>query len=353
VPYLLRLHLSDRPGSLGEVAGALGRAGVDILALDVVEHAGDGTAVDEMVLDLPPGSMPDSAVSACTSVPGVRVDFVTPYPAGAALGRDLEVVELMAAKPELAEVSLVESVPDLFRLAWGAVLHSVDGTARVEHASTGAPSERSVPTPWLPLSRAERLQPDTWAPPGWEGVLAAVAPLSGRDRTLLIGRYGGPEILDSELARLGYLATLAAALTTTRSADTGTAAGPVATAVDHLVLTVTDIESSVAWYHEVLGMQPVTFGNGRRAAQVGSSKINFHSVQDPLPAPVARHPSAGSADFCLVVPGPPAEVLAHLHRHGVPVELGPVRRTGARGPMTSVYVRDPDGNLLELASYAV
>lgn len=350
VPYLLRLHLSDRPGSLGEVAGALGRAGVDILALDVVEHAADGTAVDEMVIDLPGGVMPDSAVSACAGVPGVHVDFVTPYPTGAALSRDLEVVELMSARPGQAEQILVECVPDLFRLAWGVVLASEDGSGTVQHASAGAPEEPRVPTPWLPLAHAQRLTGDP--PPGWSGVLAAVAPLAGRDRTLVIGRYGGPVILDSEVARLGYLATLAGALSTTSDPTRAAASPSSAVAVDHLVLTVADVERSVAWYHEVLGTPPVTFGNGRRAVQIGSSKINFHSVRDPLPAPVAAHPRPGSGDLCLVVPGPVDDVLAHLADRGVPVEVGPVRRSGARGPMTSVYVRDPDGTLVELACYS-
>jgi hypothetical protein len=211
VPDLLRLRLSDRPGSLGAVAGALGASGVDILALDVIEHA-DGAAVDELVVDVPPGVMPDTAVSACASVAGVQVEFVTPYPAGAPLSRDLEVVEQMAALPTRAEAVLAEAVPDLFRLAWGVVLSSSEGWGRIEHSSTGAPAEATVPTPWLPLSRAQRVELDGSASSGWAGALAAAAPLSGRDRTLVIGRYGGPDILDSEVARLGYLATLAATL---------------------------------------------------------------------------------------------------------------------------------------------
>jgi catechol 2,3-dioxygenase-like lactoylglutathione lyase family enzyme len=351
MPYLLRLRLSDRPGSLGAVAGALGEAGVDILALDVVEHA-DGTAVDEMVLHVPPGVMPDTAVSACTSVPGVQVEFVTPYPAGAALSRDLEVVELMAADPARAEHALTEAVPDLFRLAWGVVLTARDGIGRPEHASLGAPSDAEVPVPWLPLVRARRVDAGEGAPPGWAGALVAAAPLAGRDRTLVIGRYGGPEVLGSEVARLGYLATLAATLTTTTG--DGPAGGGAATAVglDHVVLTVAEVESSVAWYSQVLGAPPVRFGDGRRAVQLGPSKINFHAADDPQPAPVADHRVAGSADVCVVVPGPVADVLAHLAAHEVPVVDGPVRRTGARGPMTSVYVRDPDGNLVELGCYA-
>ena len=351
MPYLLRLQLTDRPGSLGAIASALGAAGVDILALDVVEHTPSGNAVDDVVVDLPDGGMPDTAVSACTSVPGVSVSFVTPYPAGAPLGRDLEIVELMADRPSSAEALLTAAVPDLFRLAWGVVLDASDGVAVVEHRSVGAPDDTGFVVPWLPLAKAAWMETDpSWAPPGWRDAVVAAAPLGGRDRALVIGRYGNPELLGSEVARLGYLATLAATLSTTEGrAETD---GPAtAVAIDHLVLTVSDVERSVRWYGDVLGMRPVTFGNGRRAVQLGMSKINLHAVDDPSPAPVAARRTPGSADVCVVVPGPLGAVEEHLRGRGVPIEAGPVARTGARGPMTSLYVRDPDGNLVELACY--
>lgn len=351
MPYLLRLQLTDRPGSLGSIASALGSAGVDILALDVVEHTPAGNAVDDIVIDLPDGGMPDTAVSACMSVPGVTVSFVTPYPAGAPLGRDLEIVELMAEQPASAERLLTLAVPDVFRLAWGVVLDSSDGAAKVEYRSTGAPDDEGFSVPWLPLAKPTWLGTDAaWAPPGWRDTVIAAAPLGGRDRALVIGRYGNPEVLDSEVARLGYLATLAATLSTTtgRAESDGPA---TAVGLDHLVLTVVDVERSVRWYHDVLGMRPVTFGNGRRAVQVGTSKINLHAVDDPSPAPVAAQRVPGSGDVCVVVPGPLTAVEQHLHERGVVIERGPVRRTGARGPMTSLYVRDPDDNLVELACY--
>lgn len=351
MPYLLRLQLTDRPGSLGAIASALGRTGVDILALDVVEHTPSGNAVDDVVIDLPDGGLPDTAVSACTSVPGVTVSFVTPYPAGAPLGRDLEVVELMAERPAAAEQVLTSAVPDVFRLAWGVVLNASDGLAMVEHRSVGAPEDESFAVPWLPLAKAMWLETDpSWSPPGWRDAVVAAAPLGGRDRALVIGRHGNPEVLGSEVARLGYLATLAATLATTTGRSE--ADGPAtAVALDHLVLTVADVEASVRWYRDVLGMHPVTFGNGRRAVQLGTSKINLHAVDDPSPAPVAAQRVPGSGDVCVVVPGPLGAVEEHLREHGVPVETGPVRRTGARGPMTSLYVRDPDDNLIELACY--
>jgi catechol 2,3-dioxygenase-like lactoylglutathione lyase family enzyme len=120
--------------------------------------------------------------------------------------------------------------------------------------------------------------------------------------------------------------------------------------LDHLVLTVTDLDRSTGFYQRVLGMRPVTFGAGRRALEFGASKINLHLAGQEV-APHAGRPVPGSADLCLITSAPPEQVLAHLDAQHVRVELGPVPRTGARGPVTSVYVRDPDDNLIEVASY--
>jgi catechol 2,3-dioxygenase-like lactoylglutathione lyase family enzyme len=120
--------------------------------------------------------------------------------------------------------------------------------------------------------------------------------------------------------------------------------------LDHLVLTVTDLDRTLGFYQHVLGMRPVTFGGGRRALSFGPSKINIHQAGREI-APHAARPGPGSADLCLVTTTPLDQVLAHLAAQEVTVEEGPVPRTGARGPMTSVYIRDPDGNLIEIASY--
>jgi catechol 2,3-dioxygenase-like lactoylglutathione lyase family enzyme len=122
------------------------------------------------------------------------------------------------------------------------------------------------------------------------------------------------------------------------------------TSLDHLVLTVADMDETARFYQRVLGMHPVTFGPGRRALQFGLSKINLHQAGAEI-TPHAARPVPGSADLCLLTTAPPAEVMAHLNAQHVPVEDGPVPRTGARGPITSVYIRDPDGNLIEISSY--
>lgn len=120
--------------------------------------------------------------------------------------------------------------------------------------------------------------------------------------------------------------------------------------LDHLVLTVRSIERTCAFYAGVLGMQVVTSGDGRTALAFGRQKINLHEAGHEF-EPKAVTPTPGSGDLCFEVEGAVRPVIEHLERAGVPVEEGPVRRTGARGPITSVYVRDPDGNLIEFASY--
>jgi catechol 2,3-dioxygenase-like lactoylglutathione lyase family enzyme len=120
--------------------------------------------------------------------------------------------------------------------------------------------------------------------------------------------------------------------------------------LDHLVLTVRDVEATCAFYSRVLSMQVVTFGAGRRALTFGHQKINLHAAEAPI-APHALRPTPGSADLCFITTTPIAAVLEHLRSVGVVVEEGPVRRTGATGPITSVYFRDPDDNLIEVAEY--
>jgi len=120
--------------------------------------------------------------------------------------------------------------------------------------------------------------------------------------------------------------------------------------LDHLVLTVADIERTAAFYCGVLGMQRVTFGQGRVALSFGTQKINLHQLGREF-EPKALTPTPGSADLCFVVDRPLEEVAATLTAAGIPIEEGPVARTGAVGPISSLYVRDPDGNLIELSAY--
>jgi catechol 2,3-dioxygenase-like lactoylglutathione lyase family enzyme len=115
-------------------------------------------------------------------------------------------------------------------------------------------------------------------------------------------------------------------------------------------LTVADLEATARFYQRVLGMERVVFGDGRLALHFGDQKINLHPAAAPL-QPHALSPTAGSADLCFRVDGDAEQTLAHLAACGIMVEQGPLARTGALGPMVSVYCRDPDGNLIELAHY--
>jgi catechol 2,3-dioxygenase-like lactoylglutathione lyase family enzyme len=120
--------------------------------------------------------------------------------------------------------------------------------------------------------------------------------------------------------------------------------------LDHLVLTVADIDRTIEFYERVLGMTAVTFGAGRRALAFGKQKINLHQVGKEY-EPKAQSPTPGSADLCFISAAGLDEIDAHLHQAGVSIEAGPVDRTGALGPIRSVYFRDPDGNLIEVSVY--
>lgn len=120
--------------------------------------------------------------------------------------------------------------------------------------------------------------------------------------------------------------------------------------IDHFVLTVASIEATCAFYARVLGMQVVTFGQGRKALAFGRQKFNLHQAGKEF-EPKAEVPTAGSADFCLITSTPLDQVIAHLGACGVPVLEGPVMRTGATGAIRSVYIRDPDRNLVEISNY--
>jgi len=121
--------------------------------------------------------------------------------------------------------------------------------------------------------------------------------------------------------------------------------------LDHLVLTVRDIAATCDFYANVLGMEVVTFGAGRKALAFGQQKFNLHEAGREF-EPKADRPTPGSADLCLITDGALADVVEHLHACGITILEGPVQRTGALGPITSVYFRDPDQNLIEVSTYA-
>lgn len=121
--------------------------------------------------------------------------------------------------------------------------------------------------------------------------------------------------------------------------------------IDHFVLTVKSIEETCRFYEGTLGMVVETFGENRKALRFGNQKINLHQVGREF-EPKAARPTAGSGDFCLLTRTPMRELVSHLQALGVEIEDGPVSRTGATGPLLSVYFRDPDDNLVEVSNPA-
>lgn len=121
--------------------------------------------------------------------------------------------------------------------------------------------------------------------------------------------------------------------------------------IDHFVLTVASIDATCEFYSKILGMEVTEFAGGRKALSFGAQKINLHQHGKEL-EPKARRPTPGSGDFCLITRTPMTQVVAHLEACGIKIEEGIVPRTGATGPIKSVYLRDPDDNLVEISEYA-
>lgn len=120
--------------------------------------------------------------------------------------------------------------------------------------------------------------------------------------------------------------------------------------LDHLVLTVADVDATCSFYHDILGMEIITFDHGRKALKFGRQKINVNSKRAGTSL-VAKHPTPGSADLCFITEAAITDVLAELKNKMVPIVEGVVPRTGTLGSMSSIYLRDPDDNLVEISAY--
>lgn len=208
VSFLIRVQIPDRPGTLGAVATALGEIGADILSVDVVERGSD-QAIDDMVVELPSGRLPDVLITAAESIDGVAVDAVRPYAGVLDTHRELELVEEIAAEPGRGLNIFAEGVPKIIRSGWAMVFGHRSGGAEQLAASTSAPQEGYLELPWLPLPRATIIDGDEhWVPDTWQelGTELAATPIGKPDRVLLAGRPGGPRFRAAEVARLAHLA---------------------------------------------------------------------------------------------------------------------------------------------------
>jgi hypothetical protein len=223
VTYMLRVELPDRPGTLGALASALGAEGADILSVDVVERS-NGSAVDDLVVDMPSSRPPDVLITAAESVRGVVVESVRPFSGQLDTTRELELVEAIAARPEDGMALLAEGVPKLFRSAWALITEATgrpddvaEGAARAVRrvaSSDAAPETEATTLTWLPLARATTLDPGAGhgVPTAWSDLDTelAAAPLGHPMRAVVVGRPGGPAFRPSELARLSHLAGIVA-----------------------------------------------------------------------------------------------------------------------------------------------
>jgi hypothetical protein len=211
--FLLRVELPDVPGSLGALATALGTAKADIEAIEIVEHRADGTAVDDVLLELPPDVLPEALITACHRLEGVKVQWISRYNAGASLSMDLEAVESFTSEPDRAIEQLISVIPATFRLDWAMALNRVDGVPTVMFETGAAPELVPEAATWLGIRSARRLdEVDAWK----NTVLAGTHAKSrdGHSFVVVVGRHGGPEFLSSELARLGHMVALAAGVQT-------------------------------------------------------------------------------------------------------------------------------------------
>ncbi len=205
--YLLRVELPDVPGSLGRLASAIGSAGGNIDAIEIVERHG-GRAIDDVFLAAEAGVMPDSIISACTALEGVNVLWISHYGAGSNLTRDLEVVEAMTSDPVAARDTLVDLLPATFVVDWALRVRRAGDGAKVVHGSPAAPSEIPDDLFWpVDLKRGSRIE----VPERMSEMLVAGCSFE-EDEMIVIARRGGPEILDSEIARLCHLAALATSI---------------------------------------------------------------------------------------------------------------------------------------------
>ncbi len=205
--FLLRVTLPDRPGSLGSVATAMGGVGGDINAVEIVEKR-DGWVVDDFIVDLPPNQLPETLVTACQNLSDVSVEWISRYPEGGGLQSDLEALERMTAEPEHAAETLVSLCPVVFRSHWAALISIGPNGPEPTFSTTLAPDLTPESAGhFAPFDATHRVElPSGWIR-GWGETTVVITPVT-QNRTIVIGRLGGPAFMDSEIARLHHLAGL-------------------------------------------------------------------------------------------------------------------------------------------------
>jgi len=202
----MRVVLPDRPGSLGAVATAMGTVGADINAVEIVEKY-EGYAIDDFMLEMPSGAAPDSLITACTSVEGVEVVWLSHYPEAWGLQSDVDVLNSMLEQPDDAERILTRDAPQVFRVSWAVLVDRVTGTVLAQTDLAPDLDGAGVTALGALDDVRDGELPDGWVT-GWNETLIAVAPFR-TNSSIVLARRGGPEFLKSELARLRHLTALA------------------------------------------------------------------------------------------------------------------------------------------------
>ncbi|WP_010541485.1 amino acid-binding protein [Dietzia alimentaria] len=205
--YLLRVILPDRPGSLGHLAVSLGTVGADIVSLDVVDRF-DGVAVDDIVVEVPHGTFPDTLITAAEQLDGVVVDSLRPFGGILDAHRELELIDAVAGAGARGAQMLADELPAALRVGWALVVEVTgDAGCRLVARGESAPMWENDDVPVLrDLDRVIELDDDDDVPAEWTAMdtALAAAPLTS-GHILVVGRPGGPSFRPSEIARLGYL----------------------------------------------------------------------------------------------------------------------------------------------------
>ncbi|EPD47087.1 MULTISPECIES: hypothetical protein [unclassified Corynebacterium] len=217
--YLLRIQLPDEPGALGYVAAALGEVEGDIRSVDVVDYGANGVVVDDIVVDLPMGLLPDTLITAAQSISGVEVDSIRPFSGSVDRRGQIALLAKFSQHTKNLDRALgdiVDGLPQTMTAGWAIVLgEQSDGRWVRRASSTAAPEDNGRTLPEAPIDSPRNLDPDeeTWLPEDWTVMDSSIAATPmGKGLVLVIGRPGGPDFLPSEVEHLGRIGTIVGAI---------------------------------------------------------------------------------------------------------------------------------------------
>lgn len=217
--YLLRIQLPDEPGALGYVAAALGEVEGDIRNVDVVDYGANGVVVDDIVVDLPMGLLPDTLITAAQSISGVEVDSIRPFSGSVDRRGQIALLAKFSQHTKNLDRALgdvVDGLPQTMTAGWAIVLgEQSDGHWVRRASSTAAPEDNGRTLPEAPIDSPRNLDPDeeTWLPEDWTVMDSSIAATPmGEGLVLVIGRPGGPDFLPSEVEHLGRIGTIVGAI---------------------------------------------------------------------------------------------------------------------------------------------